>query len=433
MGVGQWDLFAGLPTLDDLANQPAGRGSLDMAAPADNAKLPEAGMDGGNLPASAPQQVVDVAAPISNDPGAFSPINQSLVAALSSFHPGPGGSGQPGANGVGATATPPPAAPAAAGTLPVQGTGGDSGSLPPPPDGGSHDSDRILESLRVPTETGAGVTSQTVLKAGVTYNLYAWGDFQYGATIADRGDAQYRDFPHATPYSTDTTTPIGLAFAGVTVLGTHPVWGRYRPDHSYTVQVRGQGTALHAYFQDASGAYHNHHGSLSLALGPLSSGNPGAIPPDTPPVQCCGYKGDLSQTAPGDEGGYDAGRGFGDGNIRYFDGMVRLEGDDLSSGGFGTDWGVSRTWANFPTTAWSPTPLLGSGMNDSQQPLIISQPPPDGSSYTSIIIVYTSALNAHYFYGFQDGSFVPFEFEGDRLVLVGGSSPYYDYTDSTGN
>jgi hypothetical protein len=41
---------------------------------------------------------------------------------------------------------------------------------------------------------------------------------------------------------------------------------------------------------------------------------------------------------------------FSPSGVRYADGAVNLAFDDLTSGGFGMDFGVTRTWTNLPGT-----------------------------------------------------------------------------------
>jgi YD repeat-containing protein len=424
---GPFDLFAGLGTLDDLA-APRGRPLVHRDGAGSAGMSAAAASNGDAMSNTAPLQAqpLTVAGPIA----AAAPANAALseeIAALSSGLIHAAGPSSP------TLVTPNPVAPDVHPSL--GGSAGAGQANPGSGGGGPLDVlNPFLETLQVPTESVAGVTSHAVLERGVTYTLYAWGDFQYGATTADRGDAQYRKFTSPTPYSGDGVSHIGVTLSGVMVVGGYPVWGSYSAQHRYRLRVVGMGAPLHAFYLDTPGSYGTHHGSLSLALDPPSTDRCG--PPDTPPVQCCGQNGDLSQTAQGSDGSYDSARGYGEGGIRYFDLENRAESDVLSSDGFGTDWGVSLTdadWSNSPRCTGMLANMmsldLGTGVSDSEQPYILDESSTQSNPPTTVVVM-TSSTAAHYFdYDSVNHVYLAHEYRQDRLVLSGNT---FIYSDTTG-
>jgi hypothetical protein len=109
-----------------------------------------------------------------------------------------------------------------------------------------------------------------------------------------------------------------------------------------------------------------------------------APPPALWPPQAVG---DLISTAAGASG--NAPGGFSEGGVRYADGLVRLADSDLSSAGFGTPWGQTRTWSNGPGYALGST--LGSGWVASQLPVLLQV---NGGSSLAVV---SDAATARYF------------------------------------
>ncbi len=420
--AGPVDVLAGLGTLDDLA-VPRDRPLVHRAGTGPNA-MPAAALNGDAMPntAPAPTQPLISVSPTVAAPAPTGPVFAAEIAALSSGQIPAADPSRP------ALVTPAQAAPGASPSLGHAAGSGQNGTGPAGDPSGQLGP--FLETLLVPTENATGITSHTVLQRGVTYTLYAWGDFQYGPTTADRGDAQYRKFTSPTPYAGDGLSHIGVALSGVMVLGSYPTWGGYSAQHRYALKVQGLGGPLHAFYLDTPAGYSTHHGSLGLALDP-----PNAIicrPPNTPPVQCCGQNGDLSQTATGAGGGYDASREYGDGGIRYFDGEINQESDLLSSDGFGTDWGVSLTDANWSQAprCLAPTPNLGTGVSDSQQPYVINASPDPMSDPPTTVAVATSSTDVHYF-DLNGTTYQARGFPLEHLTLASGTFLYKTPTGET--
>lgn len=101
---------------------------------------------------------------------------------------------------------------------------------------------------------------------------------------------------------------------------------------------------------------------------------PAGFPAQTPPAGddcgCGGGSGDVIKTAAGIAAG--AVGGFSEAALRYFDGIVKLFSTDLYSSGFGTDWGLERSWTN--GTGYATGGFAGSGMVTTQLPYIRTRP-----------------------------------------------------------
>ena len=67
--------------------------------------------------------------------------------------------------------------------------------------------------------------------------------------------------------------------------------------------------------------------------------------------------------------------------IRYWDGMVVYQADDLASAGFGQPWGVSRAWANLD--AYDDRGDFGSGWAASDQPYLVTDA---GTGVVSVVL-----------------------------------------------
>src|SRR5262249_33861778 len=91
------------------------------------------------------------------------------------------------------------------------------------------------------------------------------------------------------------------------------------------------------------------------------TGPPEVVPDDSP---TCPPNPDLIQKSDGVDA--DPIAMFSAGPVRYFDGTVEFATTDLSSAGFGTPWGQSRSWTNAP--GYSNAGFNGSGWISAQLP-----------------------------------------------------------------
>jgi hypothetical protein len=112
---------------------------------------------------------------------------------------------------------------------------------------------------------------------------------------------------------------------------------------------------------------------------------------------------------------------FSPSGVRYSDGAVNLAFNDLSSGGFGMDYGVTRTWTNLTSTA---NGFSGSGMLIDQLPHLRQDP---GGTLTAV----ANGFNVRYFDpsggGYTARFFVLDSFSADT------ANHQYVQTDSAGN
>jgi RHS repeat-associated protein len=170
----------------------------------------------------------------------------------------------------------------------------------------------------------------------------------------------------------------------------------------------------------------------------------GTFQPPTPnptPAACgcdcgCAPQG-LPQEAPNSSGGNPAGNGSSSGGVRYFDGTTRLTTTDLSSTGFGTSWGQTRSWSNQPTFGtdrqiYPQAAQNGSGQVISQLPWLLK----DGQTIDVIVngadsLIFDSAGGGYQERFFlQDqlvhnpGEFVLTDTQGDHFY-------FYDFSGST--
>jgi RHS repeat-associated protein len=166
--------------------------------------------------------------------------------------------------------------------------------------------------------------------------------------------------------------------------------------------------------------------------GPLK--NTGPTPVDTPPDfnSCCGCSScggggggankELIQDAPGYSGENAPGR-FSQGPVRYFDGVVELMTTDLTSSGFGVQWGVTRSWTN--GAGYASTSFYGAGEVVSQLPYLLSL------NSGNTVSVISNGVNAREFDA-NGGNWVPHFYIQDKLTYSS-SAKQYTLTDTTGN
>jgi hypothetical protein len=131
--------------------------------------------------------------------------------------------------------------------------------------------------------------------------------------------------------------------------------------------------------EDYSGAATPGAGGPGLAVRPLSGSGSGSgpgpfivahFPVDTPPIDDCAcgpISRELVRSALGVDGYRSASRSIFGAGVRYFDGSLKKSTSDLTSEGFGTGWGQTRSWSN----DINPNGPNGSGEVVSQQPYLI--------------------------------------------------------------
>ena len=115
--------------------------------------------------------------------------------------------------------------------------------------------------------------------------------------------------------------------------------------------------------------------------------------------------------------------------VRYSDGVVRLDTTDLQSFGFGTPWGQSRSWTNGP--GYASRTNNGDGMVDLNLPYLIQV----FDNYT--IAVVMSGTNARYFDGLGNPSGNDLNyterFDGKETLVQDPSTGDFLLTDTAGD
>lgn len=106
--------------------------------------------------------------------------------------------------------------------------------------------------------------------------------------------------------------------------------------------------------------------------------------------------------------------------LRYFDGVIQLTTTDISSQGFGSPWGVTRSWTNGP--GYANTSFYGAGEVLSQLPYLQSWN--DGGT----LVVITNGINARQF-DFNGSNWVEHHYLQDKLTY----NSTLHLTDTTGN
>jgi hypothetical protein len=391
--------------------------------------------------------------PIVNPGSALDP---ALAAAAAASQVSPGVN--PGTTAFSATV------PAAASPTPAVTAGS------PPGNGGGRDSFGLSLSCQfspvtggamvVPSETPTGATSSFSLAQGTSFTLEAAGDVQVSDTPRLRGDTQFQDFASPRSMSSDGTVQVGLKVVGASVAASHPIWGKYRGDHIYRLQVTGQGTPIRIYYSDSAGSYSGHHGVFSVrVLGGSGSGPQDAVCPGgvaTRTCKDCGCSGgsaptpagtgtggpsdhwrmsnqvpgssdSMSDQAPGSCTGPSNSDVSSAGGIRYFDGGVDQSMRDLVSGGFGHIFGFGHGWSNLGLYG-DATSSIGPGGSVSQQPYL------DNIRGDSSVIGVLSAIGgtADWFEVNAQGQYVPVFFE-ENMLFHDATSHLFTFVDALGN
>jgi hypothetical protein len=139
----------------------------------------------------------------------------------------------------------------------------------------------LLETITVPIDSSS-VTSRTTLADGVAYRLRASGTFRIGGPGDGMGDAEYANFANPTMPGADICGPplprsdlgIGIDAPDVGSTTKLPFWGKFAPDHVYTIDFVGRGAPIHVNYHDCS--FDDNSGSLTLQI--FRSGAQGNLP-----------------------------------------------------------------------------------------------------------------------------------------------------------
>jgi RHS repeat-associated protein len=183
---------------------------------------------------------------------------------------------------------------------------------------------------------------------------------------------------------------------------------------------------------------------VGLSLPPKPPGNPPGTPPGPPPVPGswypyvapeCSCSCDCTGANPvQDATGVfppDNPDGFSGAPVRYYDGTLKYSAPDLSSSGFGTSWGQTRSWTNTP---WYGTSgANGNNTIDTQQLYVQELGLTNGyAENDDYVAVVTSGTNALFFteQG-QTGTYTASFYSQDQLSH-GQTNHDYVLTDSTG-
>src|SRR5207237_10917215 len=111
--------------------------------------------------------------------------------------------------------------------------------------------------------------------------------------------------------------------------------------------------------------------------------------------------------------------------VRYFDGTAVLKATDLSSSGFGIDFGLSRTWTN-ESFAFDPqSSRLGSGWVASELPYLLADP-------SGTIETIFGVDNIRFSNPDGQGGYTPRFFVQDRLVHDTAAHEF-TFTDTAGD
>ncbi len=122
-----------------------------------------------------------------------------------------------------------------------------------------------IETLDVPVNFGAQVTSLTTLQAGTEYHLRVSGTFvvQNDVVPPTESDGEWWGFD--APMDGVPGVDIGMGIDDATIDATRtPAWGPYAPNHVYEVSWIGSGAPISANIHD--GRYDNDSGSLTLEI-----------------------------------------------------------------------------------------------------------------------------------------------------------------------
>jgi YD repeat-containing protein len=118
--------------------------------------------------------------------------------------------------------------------------------------------------------------------------------------------------------------------------------------------------------------------------------------------------------------------------VRYFDGVALMAETDLSSDGFGTPWGQTRSWSIGPGSTYAYGSWNGEGWVDTQLPHLV-RGGSEGEPDTPVVAVF-NANDPRYFDLAGDGSYQDRFFDQSKLVHnTTGTNHEFDLTDSSGD
>lgn len=132
-----------------------------------------------------------------------------------------------------------------------------------------------LETINVSTATGAGVSTQTVLEAGVTYRVTVTGVANIGRTaagafvLADADFYSIDNFASFVDVNPNQNVDLGLALNGVV-----QNFGPFNLQHVYTTLFVGLGQVLNLSFIDTFYGDNDAFGALTVALERVDFENP---------------------------------------------------------------------------------------------------------------------------------------------------------------
>jgi RHS repeat-associated protein len=113
--------------------------------------------------------------------------------------------------------------------------------------------------------------------------------------------------------------------------------------------------------------------------------------------------------------------------VRYFDGVALIAETDLSSDGFGTPWGQTRSWSNHPGYSFGSS--NGSGWVDTQLPYLLRAETGDDTT----IIEMSNANDSRYFDLAGSGYQARFFDQSTFVHNTAGTNHEFDLTDSSGD
>ena len=111
--------------------------------------------------------------------------------------------------------------------------------------------------------------------------------------------------------------------------------------------------------------------------------------------------------------------------VRYADGVVRIAATDLSSDGFGTPWGQTRSWTN--GLGYATGGDNGNGWVDTQTPHLMQA---DGSTDDTIVAI-TNGTTANY-YDLVDGAYQS-RYDDPSTLVHDAADDEFVLTDASGD
>ena len=217
---------------------------------------------------------------------------------------------------------------------------------------------------------------------------------------------------------------------------TYIYWGDGAATPYNPTAPSGSFTASHAYSAPGTATLHTQvmftgtggveaGGSATATVTVGGSSTPILPPTFFPPVTCscsCPCSSPIQEKLP-PVGGAPANKGAHP--IRYADGLVELGADDLSSDGFGLEWGQGRSWSNNP--GYAAGGANGNGWVDTRTPHLIRS---DGSTDATIIAVGDG--NTAFYFDLVNGAYQARGYDQSKLVHNVGANEFV-LTDDAGD